>query len=452
MATVNRDFIIKNGLVVQGTTATVKGSNVVVDGTDIHVLSGTLSMQGGGTNANLIANAGGIVYSANSALAISNAAVASGHALISGTSGLGQPTWKQLELTDLPESSFKESVRVATTANITLSGIQTIDTVTLVEGDRVLVKNQTTTSQNGIYIVSSGAWTRATDANSSSRIGGAVVSIDSGNQSGQLWTTSFATTSTIESNAISWSRVVDTSLTANDTRAGIVELATNTETQDGQSTTLAVTPAGLASLEGYRFVQTVPFTSSGEFVKGTYPWLRAIRVRCVGGGGGGGGVGTTSGVGVAGGGGGGGIAESFITDISGLASPVEVQVGGGGAGGVGSNTGSTGGTSSFGSISAGGGEGGNPSGGNNVNNAGGNGGTASGGDLNLPGLAAPSASRNAAGPGGGYGGANRPTGSANGNNGTGTYGGGGSGAQDATTVERTGGAGAGGMVIVELYA
>ena len=53
--------------------------------------------------------------------------------------------------------------RAATTANITLSGTQTIDGITLVAGDRVLVKNQTTASQNGIYEVASSGWTRAYD-------------------------------------------------------------------------------------------------------------------------------------------------------------------------------------------------------------------------------------------------------------------------------------------------
>jgi len=57
----------------------------------------------------------------------------------------------------------KESVRVATTANITLSGLQNIDGITVVAGDRVLVKNQTTASANGIYLASSTAWTRAAD-------------------------------------------------------------------------------------------------------------------------------------------------------------------------------------------------------------------------------------------------------------------------------------------------
>lgn len=57
----------------------------------------------------------------------------------------------------------KQSCRLATTANITLSGEQTIDSVAAVTGDRVLVKNQSTGSENGIYVVDTSSWTRATD-------------------------------------------------------------------------------------------------------------------------------------------------------------------------------------------------------------------------------------------------------------------------------------------------
>lgn len=64
----------------------------------------------------------------------------------------------------------KASVVAATTANITLSGEQTVDGVAVVAGNRVLVKNQTLASENGIYVVASGAWTRAIDANSSENI------------------------------------------------------------------------------------------------------------------------------------------------------------------------------------------------------------------------------------------------------------------------------------------
>ena len=58
----------------------------------------------------------------------------------------------------------KPSVRVIATSNITLTGTQTIDGVSVIVGDRVLVAGQTDATKNGVYVVASGAWTRALDA------------------------------------------------------------------------------------------------------------------------------------------------------------------------------------------------------------------------------------------------------------------------------------------------
>jgi hypothetical protein len=75
---------------------------------------------------------------------------------------------------------------VATTANITLSGEQTVNGVALKEAntatglpDRVVVKDQTTTTENGIYNVSTGAWTRAPDFDGNNDIvDGTLVNVD----------------------------------------------------------------------------------------------------------------------------------------------------------------------------------------------------------------------------------------------------------------------------------
>jgi len=85
---------------------------------------------------------------------------------------------------------WKQSVRVATTGNITLSGTQTIDGVALSAGDRVLVKDQTTPAQNGIYVVSAGAWSRAADADSSAEVkGGMTMWVNEGTVNGDTqWT------------------------------------------------------------------------------------------------------------------------------------------------------------------------------------------------------------------------------------------------------------------------
>ena len=76
--------------------------------------------------------------------------------------------------------SSKQPVRVATTANITRLGVQTIDGVTLVANDRILVKDQTQLQENGIYIVASGAWARATDSDTSAKVLSSLVLVTEG--------------------------------------------------------------------------------------------------------------------------------------------------------------------------------------------------------------------------------------------------------------------------------
>lgn len=80
----------------------------------------------------------------------------------------------------------KDSCKVATTANITLSGTQTIDGVSVSAGDRVLVKNQSSSSANGIYICSADAWARSTDMATGSNAAGASMFIEQGTVNGDM--------------------------------------------------------------------------------------------------------------------------------------------------------------------------------------------------------------------------------------------------------------------------
>ncbi|TWC11013.1 tail-collar fiber protein [Pseudomonas sp. SJZ085] len=82
---------------------------------------------------------------------------------------------------ELAKLDRKQSVRVATTANIILSGAQTIDGVAVVAGDRVLVKSQTLAKDNGIYVAANGAWVRAKDADASVDVtSGLTVPVEEG--------------------------------------------------------------------------------------------------------------------------------------------------------------------------------------------------------------------------------------------------------------------------------
>jgi hypothetical protein len=88
-----------------------------------------------------------------------------------------------------PSNAFKDPVRAATTGSITLSGLQTVDGVSLAVNDRVLVKNQGTGSDNGIYNAKTTGWTRSTDYDDDAEvIGGQVITVSEGTANGNsLW-------------------------------------------------------------------------------------------------------------------------------------------------------------------------------------------------------------------------------------------------------------------------
>ena len=81
----------------------------------------------------------------------------------------------------------KEAVQVATDANITLSGLQTIDGYTTLAGDRVLVKNQTAPAENGIYIAAAGAWSRSIDMDIAAEFKGTYTAVINGSAAGKLF-------------------------------------------------------------------------------------------------------------------------------------------------------------------------------------------------------------------------------------------------------------------------
>jgi hypothetical protein len=100
----------------------------------------------------------------------------------------------------------KASVKCASTANLTLSGEQTIDGV-LTSASRILVKNQNTPSQNGIYVTAAGAWSRAADMDTWTEVPGSFVFIEEGTTLGDTgWVCTANAGGTIGTTSMSWTQ------------------------------------------------------------------------------------------------------------------------------------------------------------------------------------------------------------------------------------------------------
>lgn len=148
--------------------------------------------------------------------------------------------------------SWKDSVRVATTGNIDLAAPgASVDGIALVSGDRFLVRNQTNAAQNGIYIWNSATTpaTRALDANSSSELESAVVTVEEGTSAGSTFRQT-QVNFTIDTDNIVWVSFGTSASAASETVAGIAEIATQAETDLGTDDSRIVTPAKLASWSG----------------------------------------------------------------------------------------------------------------------------------------------------------------------------------------------------------
>jgi hypothetical protein len=107
-------------------------------------------------------------------------------------------------------AALKVPCRAASTGNLTLSGEQTIDGVACVTGDRVLVKNQTSGAQNGIYIVDTGTWGRAPDWDGAyDVVTGTAVYITSGSSnSGTYWAVTTTGTITVGTTSVAFTNAV----------------------------------------------------------------------------------------------------------------------------------------------------------------------------------------------------------------------------------------------------
>ena len=152
--------------------------------------------------------------------------------------------------------AIKAPCRAATTANITLNGEQTIDGVAVVTGNRVLVKNQTSGVNNGIYVVDTGAWTRDLDFDGSYDVvsGTMVVVLLGTTNNGSVWYISTTGAITIGTTSLTFTQLPSLAGTS----AFIVTLLNDADAATARAT------LGAAAIAGDNFTGPVSSTA-GEF-------------------------------------------------------------------------------------------------------------------------------------------------------------------------------------------
>ena len=146
-----------SSLVVSGNVQ----SNATVLANTVQAVSGDVTISGQGTNANVI-----LVATGTGTVDVGGAKITSVGTPVNGTDAATKGYVDGVA----SGLNVKDSVRTSADANITLSGLQTLDGVVLADGDRVLVRGQTNGKDNGIYDAHSGAWTRSFDANTSAAV------------------------------------------------------------------------------------------------------------------------------------------------------------------------------------------------------------------------------------------------------------------------------------------
>jgi hypothetical protein len=131
--------------------------------------------------------------------------------------------------------AWKDSCRVSTQGNLAIASPgAAIDGVTMVSGDRVLVRAQTAGAENGIYVWNGAAvpMTRALDANSAAELEQATVSVEEGTNASTTWRQT-AVNFTLGSGGVAWAAFGTAAPSASETSAGIAEIATQAETDAG---------------------------------------------------------------------------------------------------------------------------------------------------------------------------------------------------------------------------
>lgn len=165
--------------------------------------------------------------------------------------------------------AWKDGVRVSTQGNINLAAPgATIDGITMATNDRFLARSQSDASENGIYIWNGAATpaTRSADASTFEELEAAVVTVEEGTDADSTFRQT-SVNGTIDTDDVVWSSFGTAAPSASETTAGVIEIATQTETNTGTDDERAITPLKLANWTGrkLKFAQDVGDGSATQY-------------------------------------------------------------------------------------------------------------------------------------------------------------------------------------------
>jgi hypothetical protein len=191
--------------------------------------------------------------------------------IVNGTTSNHAVTKSQLDAVAAAAATgttIKAAVRAVATSNITLSGTQTIDGVSVVAGDRVLAAGQTTASANGIYVVAAGAWSRATDMDATGEVTpGTMVGVTEGSTNGdKLWWVTSDTAITVGTTSMTWQAVPGSTGSTTYTGTAPVQVSgTTISLLTGSGLTTTSNNLVVDSTVARKVTGVIPATTSGIF-------------------------------------------------------------------------------------------------------------------------------------------------------------------------------------------